>query len=130
MNYGNVGFVSSQIPSNPGKEVAMRKIVMPTKIGIPTILILVIFVALTACRTPAGRSAGQVVDDGTITTEVKAKLLNDNVTKGLAVSVQTFEGQVTLTGAVDTEQQRGKAAQVAAGVSGVRKVNNLISLKK
>ena len=88
------------------------------------------FVALAACQTPAGRTTGQVVDDGTITTEVKAKLLDDNVTKGLAVSVETFEGQVTLTGAVDTEQQREKAAQIASGVKGVKKVNNLINLKK
>jgi hyperosmotically inducible periplasmic protein len=74
-----------------------------------------------------------VIDDGTITTEVKAKLLNDSVTKGLAVSVQTFEGQVTLTGTVDTGQERVKAGEVAAGVAGVKKVNkvnNLITLKK
>jgi hyperosmotically inducible protein len=94
------------------------------------VMLLAVVVALTACRTPAGRSAGQVVDDGTITTEVKAKLLNDNVTKGLAVSVETFEGQVTLTGAVDTDVQRQKAVQIAGSVRGVKKVNNLINLKK
>ncbi len=94
------------------------------------VFLLGVLVALTACQTPAGRSAGQVVDDGTITTEVKAKLLNDNVTKGLAVSVETFEGQVTLTGAVSTEMQKERAAQIARGVKGVKKVNNLINLKK
>jgi len=102
-----------------------------TKIAIvPVILLLAVLVALTGCRTPAGRSAGQVIDDGTITTEVKAKLLNDGVTKGLAVHVQSFEGQVTLTGAVDTGQQRTKAGEIAASVTGVKKVNNLITLKK
>ncbi len=93
-------------------------------------IVMMVLVALVACRTPAGRSAGQVVDDASITTEVKAKLLNDNVTKGLAVSVDTFEGQVTLTGAVDTGAQRDKAAQIAMSVKGVKKVNNLISMKK
>ena len=106
-------------------EVTMRKTAI-----VPLIILLAVLVALTGCRTPAGRSAGQVIDDGTITTEVKAKLLNDSVTKGLAVSVQTFEGQVTLTGAVDTVQERAKAGEVASGVAGVKKVNNLISLKK
>ena len=93
-------------------------------------LLLAVLVLATACQTPAGRSAGQVVDDSTIGTEVKAKLLNDNVTKGIAVSVETFEGQVTLTGAVDTPQQRDRAGQIAAGVKGVKKVNNLVNLKK
>lgn len=94
------------------------------------IVLLTVLVALSACHTPAGRSAGQVVDDGTITTEVKAKLLNDSVTRGVAISVETFQGQVTLTGAVDTEQQRERATQVARSVNGVRKVNNLLNLKK
>ncbi len=106
-----------------GKEVAMRKVL------VPVVLLVALLVTLTACATPAGRSAGQVIDDGTITTHVKAKLLNDNVTRGLAISVQTFEGQVTLTGAVDTRQERAKAVELAAAVPGVRKVNDLITLK-
>ena len=93
-------------------------------------LLLAVLALVTACQTPAGRSAGQVVDDGTITTEVKAKLLNDGVTKGIAVSVETFQGQVTLTGAVDSPQQKDKAGQIAASVKGVKKVNNLLNLKK
>jgi hyperosmotically inducible periplasmic protein len=94
------------------------------------IMALCVMVVFAACQTPAGRSAGEVVDDGTITTEVKAKLLNDSVTKGLAVSVQTFEGAVTLIGAVDTEAQRARAAELAQSVKGVKKVNNLVTLKK
>ncbi len=94
------------------------------------IIALCVLVALVACQTPAGRSAGEVVDDGTITTEVKAKLLDDSVTKGLAVSVQTFEGAVTLIGAVDTAAQRARAEELARSVKGVKKVNNLVTLKK
>lgn len=94
------------------------------------LIALCIVVGFTACRTPAGRSAGQVVDDGTITTEVKAKLLNDNMTKGVAVSVETFQGQVTLTGGVDNEAQRDRVAAIARTVKGVKKVNNLVTIKK
>lgn len=100
------------------------------RIFVSVALLAAVLVVLAACQTPAGRTTGQVVDDGTITTAVKAKLLNDSVTKGLAVSVETFEGQVTLTGAVDTAQQRDKAFEIARGVNGVKKVNNLINLKK
>jgi len=93
-------------------------------------IVLFMVLALAACQTPAGRSTGEVVDDATITTEVKAKLIADSVTKGLAVSVQTFEGAVTLIGAVDTERQKAKAAEIARGVKGVKKVNNLVTIKK
>ncbi len=82
-----------------------------------------------ACRTPAGRTSGQVVDDSAITAEVKSKLLADSVTQGLAISVQTFEGQVTLTGAVGNEAQKSRATQVVRQVNGVKKVNNLLQVR-
>jgi hyperosmotically inducible protein len=105
------------------KEIETRKSVV-------FVIALFMAIAFAACQTPAGRSAGEVVDDASITTQVKAKLLEDSVTKGLAVTVQTFEGTVTLIGAVDTEQQKAKAAEVAYSVKGVKKVNNLVTLKK
>ncbi len=67
-----------------------------------------------------------MVDNGVITSAVKAKLLENSLTKGLAISVGTFQGQVTLTGAVNTERQQDQAAQIARSVRGGNKVNNLI----
>ena len=90
---------------------------------------LAIILALAACRTPAGRTPGQVIDDSGITTEVKTKLLAEGILKGLAISVTTFEGVVTLTGAVQNEQQKAKATQVAQMVNGVKKVNNELLIK-
>jgi hyperosmotically inducible protein len=85
--------------------------------------------AVFSCATPAGRTTGQVVDDGTITTKVKAKLLNDDLLRGFAISVSTFKGEVTLTGAVDSDQARDKADFLARNTLGVRKVHNLIKMK-
>jgi hyperosmotically inducible protein len=48
----------------------------------------------------------------------------------MGISVDTFEGQVTLTGAVDTGQQKDRAGEIARSVYGVKKVNNLLNLKK
>ncbi len=73
--------------------------------------------------------AGEFVDDATITTKVKAKLFDDSVMRGLAVSVKTFEGEVTLTGGVDTTEQKERAAEIARSATGVRNVNNLIKVK-
>lgn len=71
-----------------------------------------------------------MIDDGTITTKVKAKLFDESILRGFAISVQTFEGTVTLTGAVETEEQKEKAGQIAASTEGVKKVNNLLTIKK
>lgn len=85
---------------------------------------------LWSCATPAGRTAGQVIDDATITTKVKGKIFGDSILEGFAISVKTFEGEVTLTGAVENENQRKRAEELARSTSGVRKVNNLIKIKK
>ena len=97
-------------------------------IGILCVLIIVI--SAISCRTPAGRSAGQVIDDATITTKVKAKLFDDGFLKGLAISVQTFEGTVTLTGAVNTVEQKTRAESIASSIEGVASVNNNLKIKK
>ncbi|ADW17462.1 transport-associated protein [Desulfobulbus propionicus DSM 2032] len=93
-------------------------------------LLCAVLLSLTvSCTTPAGRTTGQVVDDAGITTQVKADLLADKEVSGLAVSVETFKGEVVLTGAVDTPAQRKKAEQIASKVHGVTRVKNLIKLK-
>lgn len=84
---------------------------------------------LVACTTPAGRSTGQVVDDATITAQVKADLLADKEVSGFAVSVETFKGEVVLTGAVDSWAQSNKATQIARRVHGVTTVKNLLKIK-
>ncbi|RLB30016.1 MAG: hypothetical protein DRH11_15360 [Deltaproteobacteria bacterium] len=40
-----------------------------------------------------------------------------------------FEGEVTLTGAVDTEAEKKRAESIALSTAGVKKVHNLLKLK-
>lgn len=93
------------------------------------ILVVLIAGGLLACQTPAGRSPGDVIDDATITTKVKAKLFDDSLFRGIAISVETFDGEVTLTGAVDTPEQKRRAVEIARSVTGVKGVNDLLQLK-
>ena len=48
---------------------------------------------------------------------------------GFAISVETFEGEVTLTGSVDSLQDKERATQLAESVYGVKNVNNLLKIK-
>jgi hyperosmotically inducible protein len=110
----------------------MRKPFRRSTMGKRTTLLFVLFliVAVFGCATPAGRSTGQVIDDAAITTKVKAKLFKDDLLGGFAVSVHSFQGTVTLVGAVDTPEQRQLAEDRAQGVAGVEAVNNLLQLRQ
>jgi hyperosmotically inducible protein len=70
------------------------------------------------------RSAGEVIDDTTITTKVKSALLADPEISGLKINVDTVQGKVSLKGEVKTLALRKKAESIAKGVAGVRSVNN------
>ena len=70
------------------------------------------------------RTAGEVVDDATLTTKVKAALLAEKDVNSFDIKVKTFDGTVQLSGFVDSQWQKDKAMQVATAVSGVERVQN------
>lgn len=93
-----------------------------------TLCLLVAAPLVTSCATPE-RTAGQTVDDATITAKVKSQLLADADVSALNVNVTTYKGQVQLSGYVDNPNQRSKAEQIAKNVNGVRSVSNDLIVK-
>lgn len=75
-------------------------------------------------------AAGTVVEDTTITAKLKAALLADTTLKGASISVETRNGEVVLTGAVNNAAQRQHAAQIAQALNGVKNVNNKLAMKQ
>src|SRR5690348_3074404 len=75
------------------------------------------------------RSAGTVVDDA-LTAKVKTAIAKD-VGAGTAanVNVNTYKGEVQLSGFVDSQEKANQAAAAARGVSGVTYVQNSIQVK-
>jgi hypothetical protein len=73
-----------------------------------------------------GRSMGQWVDDRAITARVKARLASVGIVHLTRVHVDTYHGDVYLTGGVATQEMKARAEQLAAGVAQVGLVvNNL-----
>ena len=68
------------------------------------------------------RTAGEHIDDATITMHVKSRLLEDPQVKGLKIDVDTREGVVFLTGTVRRTQEKDKAIELAKDTQGVRDV--------
>jgi osmotically-inducible protein OsmY len=80
--------------------------------------------ATTAHATTKDRSAGTVVDDATVTTEVKSKLMANDQTHALNINVDTDSGVVTLAGTATSAKEKSEAARVARSVNGVKSVKN------
>ena len=78
----------------------------------------------------AATTLGNKVDDGIVTTQVKAALIADEKVKSSDIGVVTRKGEVQLSGFVDSQSQMDRAVIVARGVSGVSTVSNEMSLKK
>ena len=75
------------------------------------------------------RSVGKVIDDSVITTKAKAEILRTPDLKTLQISVDTLEGEVTLSGTVDNAAAKMKAEQVVSKVGGVKSVKNNLEVK-
>ncbi|MDP9137733.1 MAG: BON domain-containing protein [Pseudomonadota bacterium] len=70
------------------------------------------------------RRYGEVIDDATITSSVKSKLMWSKYTDGLTTDVDTNRGNVKLTGTADSEAAKKLASQLTANTRGVVSVNN------
>ena len=92
-----------------------------------SMLVLVMVVAVTAgCTSMTGKTAGENVDDASITASVKSKLAAEKVATLTKVDVDTNKGTVYLTGNVENAAIKARATDLARQVAGVREgVNNL-----
>ncbi len=76
------------------------------------------------------QSTGSAIDDSTITSKVKAALIDDASTKAGDIKVETRGGVVQLSGFVSNQAQKDAATKVAQGVTGVKAVNNGLGIKQ
>jgi len=75
-------------------------------------------------------SVGDKINDGVITTKVKASLFSDSIIESSDISVVTRDGEVQLSGFVDNQAQMDRAFELAGKVAGVKRVLNEMSIKK
>jgi len=75
--------------------------------------------------TPTSRATGQVIDDASITARVKTALAKDEgLRDAVDVNVDTYRGNVQLSGFVNSPDVARRAAQIARSIEGVQTVTN------
>jgi len=90
---------------------------------------LAVLLSVTGCQSLTGQSTGEYVDDRTISTSVKAKLVADKAANLTRVDVDTTNRVVLLSGVVESSEQKNRAEQLAMQVSGVRRVENRLQVQ-
>jgi osmotically-inducible protein OsmY len=94
------------------------------------VCIMLVTAFLGCASTPTKEGTGEYVDDSAITTKVKAAIVNEPTLKVFQINVETFKGEVQLSGFVDSTQSVQKAGEVARSVKGVKSVKNNLIVKK
>jgi hyperosmotically inducible periplasmic protein len=64
-----------------------------------------------------------------ITAKAKSKLLAEESFKSLNISVETYEGNVILSGFVNSNELKVKATEIVSSIEGVKSVKNSLMIK-
>lgn len=90
----------------------------------------VILISAASCSVARDQqTVGAFIDDATITTQVKARMLNNSDVSGTSISVETLNGTVLLSGFATSSAEKSEAETIARGVNGVKEIRNEIAVR-
>jgi hyperosmotically inducible protein len=84
---------------------------------------------MNAPKAGTEMNAPKMDTDASLTTKVEEALKSDQSTANARIHVSAKDGVVTLNGKVDSKTTADHAEQTAASVSGVKSVNNQLSVE-
>jgi len=85
--------------------------------------------AAGSTASSAGRPASAPVADSSISASVRSRISANSTLKALKIVVDTHDGIVTLKGQVNTLADKSAAQAEARAVSGVKGVNNQLTVR-
>ena len=90
----------------------------------------VVLMTAAGCAVTRGQeSVGAYVDDTAITTSVKARFVDNKEVDASAISVETLNGTVMLSGFAKNATEKSTAEAIAMKVKGVKSVKNEIAVR-
>ena len=93
-------------------------------------LLVVLSLTLASCAgTSTSKSTGEFVDDSVLTAKVNTALAQDSIMSAFAVEVESYRGEVQLSGFVDSEAQIDEIGTIVESVDGVVSVTNSLQVK-
>ncbi|WP_210545358.1 BON domain-containing protein [Rhodoferax sp. PAMC 29310] len=90
----------------------------------------VVLLTATGCAVTRGQqTVGAYVDDAAITAAVKAKFVESKVVAASAISVETLNGTVLLSGFAKSNDEKNTAHQIAHDTKGVKMVRDEVVVR-
>jgi osmotically-inducible protein OsmY len=90
----------------------------------------VVLITASGCAVTRGQeTTGAYIDDSAITTAVKARFVDDLKVDAAAISVETLNGTVMLSGFAKNATEKSTAETIAMKVPGVVAVKNQIAVR-
>jgi hyperosmotically inducible periplasmic protein len=103
---------------------------MPIRTTLIAITAAAALLTATGCAVSRGQeTVGAYVDDATITTQVKARFVDDKNVGAASIKVETLKGTVMLSGFAKDMTEKQAAERIARNVNGVQSVKNDIVVR-
>ena len=85
---------------------------------------------VAATPEPAERTAGEKMDDASVTAQVKTALLTHRSTSSIKTKVETRDGEVTLTGIAKNAAEKSLVTKLVTDIQGVTSVKNEMTVEE
>ncbi len=89
-----------------------------------TVLVVFGLALFSGCATLTGETAGEKIDDATITTQANAIIIKDPDAHYLKIDVDTTQGNVRLTGFVNSQETHDRIVKKIREIRGVKSVDH------
>jgi osmotically-inducible protein OsmY len=84
----------------------------------------------SGCASMTGRTAGEHIDDASITTEANAIIIGDPDAKFLKIDVTTTGGNVGLSGFIHDKEAEARIIAKIRQIKGVKSVNSTLKIQE
>lgn len=103
---------------------------MNTRTAIAATIASIVMLAASGCAVTRGQqSVGAYVDDAAVTTAVKARFVDNKDVDASAISVETLNGTVMLSGFAKSATEKSTAENLAWKVNGVKSIKNELAIR-
>jgi len=84
----------------------------------------------SGCASLTGRTAGEIIDDSVITTEINAKIVKDPELSYFKINVNSTNGNVLFTGYVPSREAEARLIRLTKEVRGVKSVRSELQIQE
>jgi osmotically-inducible protein OsmY len=103
---------------------------MNARTALSAFLATLVLATASGCAVTRGQqSMGAYLDDASITTAVKARFIDNKNVDASAISVETLNGTVLLSGFAKSDSEKTIAGDLALKVEGVKEVKNEVAIR-